>query len=204
MRKALTRWAVILAAILICVSVLAYWGYATITDQYLEASFGDLLDSPGTLAAAPEVERAFRAGFLPPRHNRPEGRLALEALRDFHGRVAHHHLLALLIAQRLRQRYSQPERMALYAHTVYLGEVRHHRVFGVRNAALVYFGKDPERLSLGEAAWLAALAERPSFSAHPDRAREKRDQIIDRMAEARLITADEASNAKRQPAPAGN
>ncbi|HSE48678.1 MAG TPA: transglycosylase domain-containing protein [Terriglobales bacterium] len=202
MKKAILRWTAVLAAFCFVATMLAYWSYASLSDQYLASAFGSRLQTKRTLAGEPAVERSFRATFLPPRRSTPEGRLALLALRDFRGRIMHHHLLAVLIAQRLSQRYAPDELLALYADTIYLGNIGNQAVYGVREASRAYFNKDPEQLKIGEAAWLAGLAERPSFSAHPDRALEKRDQLIDRMVETHLITTAEADTAKREPAPA--
>ena len=57
---------------------------------------------------------------------------------------------------------------------------------GVRAASLAYFGKEPRRLSLGEAALLVALPQSPE-ARRPDRgvdnARKARDRVLDRVAE---------------------
>ncbi len=77
---------------------------------------------------------------------------------------------------------------------------------GVRAASLAYFGKEPKRLSLAEAALLVALPQSPEYR-RPDRsvdaARSARDRVLDRAVTAGLIPADEAEWAKREPVPAG-
>jgi penicillin-binding protein 1C len=77
---------------------------------------------------------------------------------------------------------------------------------GLRAAALAYFGKDPRRLSLGQAALLVALPQSPE-ARRPDRsavvARTARDRVLDRIAAAGLIPADETALAKREPVPDG-
>ncbi|MDP2411791.1 MAG: penicillin-binding protein 1C [Pseudolabrys sp.] len=75
---------------------------------------------------------------------------------------------------------------------------------GVRAASLAYFGKEPRRLSLGEAALLVALpqspeARRPDRSA--DRARRARDRVLDRAVAHGLIPADEIARAKAEAVP---
>ena len=76
---------------------------------------------------------------------------------------------------------------------------------GVRAAALAYYGKEPRRLSLGEAALLVALPQSPEMR-RPDRsivaARTARDRVLDRLAAAGL-PGDEIALAKREPVPAG-
>ena len=77
---------------------------------------------------------------------------------------------------------------------------------GVRAASLAYFGKEPRRLSLAEAALLVALPQSPEYR-RPDRsvdaARNARDRVLDRAVAANLVPADEAEWAKREPVPAG-
>jgi penicillin-binding protein 1C len=77
-------------------------------------------------------------------------------------------------------------------------------VEGVRAASLAYFGKEPRRLTLGEAALLVALPQSPE-GRRPDRfpeaARKARDRVLDRAVERGLIKAAEAEAAKREIIP---
>ena len=77
---------------------------------------------------------------------------------------------------------------------------------GVRAASLAYFGKEPRRLSLGEAALLVALPQSPE-SRRPDRwaeaARSARNRVLDRFAALGTVPADEIALAKAEPVPAG-
>ena len=76
---------------------------------------------------------------------------------------------------------------------------------GIRAASLAYFGKEPRRLSLGEAALLVALPQSPE-ARRPDRsaiiARNARDRVLDRIAESGRIPSDEIALAKQEPVPA--
>jgi penicillin-binding protein 1C len=75
---------------------------------------------------------------------------------------------------------------------------------GVRAASLAYFGKEPRRLTLGEAALLVALPQSPERQ-RPDRfsdgARHARDRVLDRAAAAGLMPADEIARARQEPVP---
>jgi len=75
---------------------------------------------------------------------------------------------------------------------------------GIRAAALAYFGKEPRRLSLGEAALLVALPQAPELR-RPDRfadaARSARNRVLDRFAVPGGVPADEIAFAKSEPAP---
>jgi penicillin-binding protein 1C len=83
---------------------------------------------------------------------------------------------------------------------------------GIRAASLAYFGKEPKKMSLAEAALLVALPQSPELR-RPDRsanvARAARDRVLDRIARAGKIPADEIALAKldaiatgRRPLPA--
>jgi len=75
---------------------------------------------------------------------------------------------------------------------------------GIRAASIAYFGKEPKRLSLAEAALLVALPQSPEtrrLDRHPDAAREGRDRVLDRMVEEHRISADEAAQAKAAAVP---
>jgi penicillin-binding protein 1C len=79
-------------------------------------------------------------------------------------------------------------------------------VEGVRAAALSYFGKEPQRLSVAEAALLVALPQSPA-ARRPDRrpevARRARDRVVDRMVVAGIVSPAEAAQAKAEPVPTG-
>jgi penicillin-binding protein 1C len=73
---------------------------------------------------------------------------------------------------------------------------------GIRAASLAYFGKEPRRLTLGEAALLVALPQAPEArrpDRHPDAARRARDRVIERLAAAGRIDAADARRARAEP-----
>src|SRR5581483_1229389 len=77
---------------------------------------------------------------------------------------------------------------------------------GVRAASLAYFGKEPRRLTPGEAALLVALPQSPELrrpDRSPDAARNARDRVLDRVAGAGLLPTDEVAQAKKEPVPQG-
>jgi len=75
---------------------------------------------------------------------------------------------------------------------------------GARAASLAYFGKEPRRLSLAEAALLVALPQSPELR-RPDRfpavARDTRNRILDRLAADNIVPLDEIERAKAQDVP---
>jgi len=103
-----------------------------------------------------------------------------------------------ILAFRIEQTYSKDKILELYLNEIYLG----FGSYGVAAAALNYFDKSLDELSIGESAYLAALPKAPN-NYHPTRkpeaAKSRRDWVIDRMAEDRHITAAEAQAAKAEP-----
>jgi penicillin-binding protein 1C len=75
---------------------------------------------------------------------------------------------------------------------------------GARAASLAYFGKEPKRLSVGEAALLVALPQSPEArrpDRHPQAARRARDRVLARAVEAGVIKEAEAERARAEPVP---
>ena len=75
---------------------------------------------------------------------------------------------------------------------------------GVRAASLAYFGKEPRRLSLGEAALLVALPQSPEWrrpDRHPAAARWARNRVLARAVSEGVITKAEAERARKEPVP---
>jgi penicillin-binding protein 1C len=75
---------------------------------------------------------------------------------------------------------------------------------GIRAASYAYFGKEPRRLTLGEAALLVALPQSPEYrrpDRFPDVAKRARDRVIDRIAAALAFGDAEIAHAKDEPVP---
>ncbi|MGQ3675207.1 penicillin-binding protein 1C [Xanthobacter sp. TB0139] len=105
-------------------------------------------------------------------------------------------------ALELEARLSKPEIVSLYLTLAPYGG----NIEGVRAAALTYFGKEPHRLSLGEAALLVALPQSPE-ARRPDRqprqALAARNRVLDRLLAEGVVSADEVRLARREPMPSG-
>ena len=75
---------------------------------------------------------------------------------------------------------------------------------GVRAASIAYFGKEPKRLSLAEAALLVALPQSPErrrLDRYPEAAHAARDRVLDRMVEDGAVSKDDAAQARATPVP---
>ena len=101
-----------------------------------------------------------------------------------------------LLALKIERTYSKDKILELYLNEIYLGL----GAYGIAAASLVYFDKSVNELTTPEIAYLAALPKAPN-NYHPfrqrERAIERRNWVIDRMAEASFIKAADADKAKR-------
>ena len=104
----------------------------------------------------------------------------------------------VLLSLRIEQAYSKDQIYELYLNEIYLGLGS----YGVAAAALNYFDKSVNELTLAEAAYLAALPKAPE-NYHPfrdtERAVERRNWVIDRMVENGYIRSADADAAKAAP-----
>src|SRR5215472_6913673 len=103
-----------------------------------------------------------------------------------------------LLALKMEKVLSKDRILELYLNEIYLGGGN----YGVAAAALNYFNKSLDDLSLGEAAFLAALPKAPNNynpARNQEAAKARRDWVLDRMVEAGFITAGEATKAQEPP-----
>lgn len=102
----------------------------------------------------------------------------------------------------LEQRLSKKEIFELYSNEIYLGQMGSFSIVGFGQAADAYFDKSVKDLTLEEAATLAGIIPAPnpySPLRHKDRAKGRRDMVLDLMAEYRLIKPSERDEAKAKP-----
>ncbi len=101
-----------------------------------------------------------------------------------------------LLALKIERTYSKEKILELYLNEIYLGL----GAYGIAAASLVYFDKSVNELTIPEVAYLASLPKAPN-NYHPfrfrERAMERRNWVIDRMAEAGFIKAADADKAKK-------
>lgn len=99
----------------------------------------------------------------------------------------------------LETRLSKEQIFTLYANQIYLGQQHGVSIYGVGEAANVYFGKDVSQLTLPEAAFMAGIIRSPNRYGpykNPERVEERRNQVIDSMLEAGEITDAQAAEAR--------
>jgi penicillin-binding protein 1A len=104
----------------------------------------------------------------------------------------------ILLATRIEAALPKERILELYLNEIYLGS----GAYGVAAAALTYFDKPLDELTLGEAAFLAGLPKAPnrySPARFPQTAKARRDWVLDRMVEDGATTQAEAAQAEAQP-----
>jgi penicillin-binding protein 1A len=103
-----------------------------------------------------------------------------------------------LLALKIERTYSKDKILELYLNEIYLGL----GAYGIASASLTYFDKGVNELTVQEAAYLAALPKAPN-NYHPfrqrERALERRNWVIDQMAQDGFITGVQVEAAKRTP-----
>lgn len=103
-----------------------------------------------------------------------------------------------ILAFRIEQAFSKDHILELYLNEIYLGQGS----YGVAAAALNYFNKGLDELTLAETAYLAALPKAPNnynSVRFPVAAKARRDWVIGRMLEDDYVTPQQAEDAKAEP-----
>ena len=106
-----------------------------------------------------------------------------------------------LITLILEYHYSKEEILEAYLNEVYFGQDQRRSINGIGMASHFFFGHDASQLTLSESALLVGMLKGPSRynpRRHPERARERRDMILDLMAQQGMVSQQQAKRAKQQ------
>ena len=101
-------------------------------------------------------------------------------------------------AREMERHYTKDQILEGYLNQISFG----HGWFGVEAAAQHYFGKSASKLSLAEAAALAAMPKGPALYdplKYPDRVRQRRNTVLALMADQGYITPAQAERARAAP-----
>ena len=101
------------------------------------------------------------------------------------------------LARQMENKYTKDEILNMYLNQIYFGE----GAYGVESAALTYFGKHIQDVSLAEAATLAAIPKSPNYydpMDNPKANKERREIVLDQMVKYGHITQAEAQKAKAE------
>jgi len=103
----------------------------------------------------------------------------------------------IILAIQIEKRYTKKEIFTIYCNQMYLG----HGAYGVEAASRLYFQKSNKQLSLEEAALVAGIfqiPERQSPFVDMKRATQRRNVVLQRMADERYITQAQADASKQK------
>jgi 1A family penicillin-binding protein len=101
-------------------------------------------------------------------------------------------------AREMEKHYTKDQILEGYLNQIPFG----HGWYGVESAARHYFGKSASKLTLAEAAALAAMPKGPALYdplKYPDRVRQRRNVVLSLMANQGFITQAQASSAQASP-----
>ncbi len=99
----------------------------------------------------------------------------------------------------LETRLNKEEIFTLYANQIYLGQQAGVAIYGVGQAANVYFGKDVSQLTLAESAFIAGIIRSPNrYNPYKnlEKTTERRNQVLDSMLQTSVVSAQEAKEAR--------
>ena len=100
-----------------------------------------------------------------------------------------------ILALQIERQYSKNEILELYLNQIYFGQ----GAYGVQSAAMVYFGKNVEDLSLEECAMLAGIPKSPNYYSPLNNlaaATERQTVVFDQMVKYEFIDAGAATKAR--------
>ncbi len=108
----------------------------------------------------------------------------------------------ILMAVLLELHYDKDEILESYINEVYLGQSGPRAIHGFALAARHYFDTPLQQLGLHQQALLVGMIKGPSLynpQRHPERARERRNVVLEAMAAQGAISAEQAAVAKAMP-----
>jgi penicillin-binding protein 1B len=111
-------------------------------------------------------------------------------------------LLEAWVSVILSRRASKDEILEMYLNDVPLGQRGSFSIYGVAEAARLFFGKDVSNLSLVEAATIAGVVQAPAALSpfnNPQRCRDRRNLVLQAMVDAGYIQQDLADAAMKEP-----
>ncbi|MBZ5856728.1 penicillin-binding protein 1A [Flavihumibacter profundi] len=103
-----------------------------------------------------------------------------------------------IIAIKLERNFTKQEILALYLNVVPFSD----NVYGIRNASITFFSKEPDRLNVEEAAVLVGMVNGPTIfnpRRNPKPALMRRNHVITKMGENSYLTEAEANRIKLLP-----
>jgi penicillin-binding protein 1A len=164
----------------------------TTEDQHFEEHWG--VDIPRVLEAAWHDIRhhQIKEGASTLTMQLAGGLFLNRSDRSFHRKIQE-----TALAIQIERHYTKEQIFTMYSNQIYLGAGN----YGFEAASEYYFSTPVSKLTLSQAATLAAIIRGPVYSpiVHPDRALARRNLVLSLMAHDRKITQAQAETAERLP-----
>ena len=132
------------------------------------------------------ITQQLAKNLFPREENLSKMRLVIRKLQEW------------VTATKLEYNYSKDEIVAMYLNTVFFG----HNAYGVKKASETFFSKEPDELTIEEAALLAGVVNAPTkFSPkrNPNNALWRRNLVLKRMETNRFITPEQYDSISKIP-----
>ena len=110
-------------------------------------------------------------------------------------------LTEAVMALMVEARYTKPQILEAYLNEIYMGRRGSTAIHGVGEASRFFFGKRVADLAVDESALLAAVIQSPNAMSphrHPERAKSRRDLVLELMASQGRVPAEEAKRASER------
>lgn len=104
----------------------------------------------------------------------------------------------IMLAIKIDRELSKEKILELYLNKIFLG----NRAYGVGAAAIIYYGKPLQELSLAQLAMIAGLPQAPSTQnpiTNPKAAKKRRDHVLQRLLEEKYISQSQYEAAVAEP-----
>lgn len=114
------------------------------------------------------------------------------------------HVRAILLTHFFDCTIPKDELLEIILNEIYLGKKDDQLIYGFDSGARSFFKKEVSQLSPSEVALLVALVNSPQYfdpTSHPKRAFNRRKYVLLRMANAGIVSGDDASAAENEPLP---
>jgi penicillin-binding protein 1B len=151
------------------------------------------------------IMRAFWVDVRERRRAQGASTLSMQVARTLwlsNRRTVDRKMAEILITMHIEQKLTKEQIFEFYANGIYLGQHGSFSIHGFAEAAQVFLGKDLAQLDVAEAALLAGLPQVPTLGnpiQHPDRAKQRRNQVLALMRDNGYINPKEYEEAIEKP-----
>jgi len=109
----------------------------------------------------------------------------------------------IFLAMKIEQSYTKDEILTRYLNQIYLGK----GLYGVETASRYYFGKTISELQPHQIAVISGLPKNPNGYSpfdNPEKALERRNIVLDKMVDGKILTVEQAESYKKKPLDLGS